>query len=766
MYVQLPPILPPMVKHLSKCPCIAIFVLVSMAIIAHAQIPSVPEKPEPPQTEPAWLFDSIETGATAQPDPNSGLLKLDVVVTDPQGNSVTGLNENDLTLLDNDQPRKIITFQAIQGAASTLDARTEIIVVIDEIDTPPLLLGRVEQVAQKFLLKNGGRLAHPVMLYRISREGLFASAGSSYDGKLLAKQITERKEPRTIWRAADIAGSFQWDPYGSTPITRRSLFNASWAELPHSLIALGSIAIEERRAQGRKLLFWIGSPWTIKPGRSQSLFETITELSTRLREARIALWFGNFWRQSDQDVFQYQNFLEGVTEQKTASIENVALQVLAVQSGGGELSGEGDAADPISQRVAQANTFYTITFDPPRTETIDEYHELKVVIGKPGLTVTTRTGYYNEPSYYDQAPSGVERVNLAQLREAINELQQASDSEGERRLKEMELTERLSSSELAKWLTTLKGRKSREALTALADQSAFLFPPAEDTLDQAPPSLQEQHQIAQRTVGYVSRMIPILPNLNTERITTLYSEPHHPEQTWKTSFGNQSLDPVSTTEATVHVSNGKEVVQEAPTSTNMQVSDRNGIFESRSLQTEGTFGPILASVLIAVAKPDSKLIWERWEKAEKGTLAVFRYNIPGKTPVFRVGFCCMAVDGVLQNFETYAPTYGEIAVDPATGAILRLTMRASLAWRLPLQHSDIMIEYGPVTLGGTSYICPIRSVEISRQRSVVLRTEFGETFKVYAPFVTILNDVKYENYQLFRSSSRILPGFTEVPNTK
>ena len=93
-------------------------------------------------------------------------------------------------------------------------------------------------------------------------------------------------------------------------------------------------------------------------------------------------------------------------------------------------------------------------------------------------------------------------------------------------------------------------------------------------------------------------------------------------------------------------------------------------------------------------------------------------------------------------------------------------MRAGLAWRLPLQHSDIMIEYGPVILGGTSYICPIRSVEISRQRSVVLHTEFGETFKIYAPFVTILNDVKYENYHLFQSTSRILPGFTEVPNTK
>ena len=711
-----------------------------MAMIARAQIPSVPEKPEPPQTEPAWLFDSIEYGKASQPDPNSGLLKLDIVVTDEQGKSVTGLDKNDLTLLDNGQPRKIVTFQAKQDAASTLDGRTEIILVIDEIDTPALDLIKVKETAQRLLQQNGGHLSQPLMIYRITNDGLSASTGPSADGNALEAEINEKKGPRTIWRAVDIAGS--------TPLSRWQ-----WIELPHSLIALGSIAIEERRIPGRKMLFWIGNPWPIRPNgfrylRFQHLFETVTELSTRLREARITLWLDDPRPQANEETLAYEKFLAGVTSEKTLAFENLAFQVLALQSGGGVLQGNFGAVDQISKSAARANSFYTITFDPPRTETIDEYHELKVVIGKPGLTVTTPSGYYNEPSYYDQARSGDKRVNMAQLREAINELQQASDSEGERRLKEMELTERLSSSELAKWLTTLKGRKSREALTALADQSAFPFPPAEDTLDQAPPSLQEQHQIAQKTVGYVSRLIPILPNLLTERITTLYSEPQLPGQTWKTSFGNQSLDPVSTTEATVHVSNGREVVQEMPTSTIAKIPDGRGILEQKSLQTEGTFGPILGSVLIAVAKPDSKLMWARWEKAEKGTLAVFRYNIPAKTPVFNVGFCCLPIDGVLENFETYAPTYGEIAVDPATGAILRLTMRAGLAWRLPLQHSDIMIEYGPVILGGTSYICPIRSVEISRQRSVVLHTEFGETFKIYAPFVTILNDVKYENYHL------------------
>jgi hypothetical protein len=97
---------------------------------------------------------------------------------------------------------------------------------------------------------------------------------------------------------------------------------------------------------------------------------------------------------------------------------------------------------------------------------------------------------------------------------------------------------------------------------------------------------------------------------------------------------------------------------------------------------------------------------------------------------------------------------------------MRLTIRAALSYRLPLQHSDIMVEYGPVMLGGTSYFCPIRSVGISRQRSIVELAEFGEKFKVYATFETVLNDVKYDNYHLFQSTSRVLPGFTEIPKAK
>ncbi len=45
-------------------------------------------------------------------------------------------------------------------------------------------------------------------------------------------------------------------------------------------------------------------------------------------------------------------------------------------------------------------------------------------------------------------------------------------------------------------------------------------------------------------------------------------------------------------------------------------------------------------------------------------------------------------------------------------------------------------------------------------------SEWGESFKVYAPFETLHNEQRFEKYHIFGTTSRILPGFVEVPNYK
>ena len=41
--------------------------------------------------------------------------------------------------------------------------------------------------------------------------------------------------------------------------------------------------------------------------------------------------------------------------------------------------------------------------------------------------------------------------------------------------------------------------------------------------------------------------------------------------------------------------------------------------------------------------------------------------------------------------------------------------------------------------------------------------EWSESYKVYAPFETLLNDVAFDKYHLFQPTVRMLPGFRPAP---
>ncbi len=96
-------------------------------------------------------------------------------------------------------------------------------------------------------------------------------------------------------------------------------------------------------------------------------------------------------------AFYYESFLKGVGSAKKVQNGNLALQVLSVQSGGRVLNSSNEIDKSIAICLADAKAFYTLSFDPPAADRPDEYHNLQVRIGKPGLTARTRTGYYAQP---------------------------------------------------------------------------------------------------------------------------------------------------------------------------------------------------------------------------------------------------------------------------------------------------------------------------------------------------------------------------------
>jgi hypothetical protein len=86
-----------------------------------------------------------------------------------------------------------------------------------------------------------------------------------------------------------------------------------------------------------------------------------------------------------------------VKSSREALPSHLNTKVLVTESGGLVLGPDNDLTPQLDNCFRDASTYYTLSFDPPRPDKRDEYHDLQVVVDKPGLTVRTNTGYYAEP---------------------------------------------------------------------------------------------------------------------------------------------------------------------------------------------------------------------------------------------------------------------------------------------------------------------------------------------------------------------------------
>jgi VWFA-related protein len=746
----------------------------SIATTALAQQTQSP--PFPPVTalrSPGLVMSEGVARDRNMPDPSQGLIRVDVSVTDKSGKPVVGLSERDFTLFDNNQPQKIATFQAFNGGIQPASS-LEVVLVINELNLPETVrsgkmkLSAADREAETFLRSHGGVLQHPTRIYRLTDRGLFATPHTSVDGNLLADELEQGGPERRIWSPSEIARDIGKIAKGE--------------DVLHSLVALGSIAIEERRRPGRKLMFWIGNGWAIEASRGTWFSDFSIELLTRMREARISLWGSSEWPLYDISgnpmPVNYHVDNEYLNEPRRDSL---SLSVIAARSGGGILDAHGNLSALIGECVEEESRYYSITFDPPRTNLVDEYHHLRMEVGNADTTAHSFNDYYDEPVFYDQPPVK-QPVTVKELETLIANAHRLSSSELAHQLEGVQLTQRADSSKVARLEKEVRGSNAREALKAIADESVFLAPPADEVLSTPPPDMATQRKILSNTISYINTIIPKLPDFSARRTTVQYQElPPKPNQTWKTATGDRSLHQGETATASIRFHDGKERVEnqsitgdspqhESVTAINSveeeSVMDALQKPRSEQLTTIGTFGPILVTVVAAATLPHSQLEWARWEQGEGGRLAVFRYRVTQETPLFFAEFCCLAKDFDSVLFKEAAPFHGEIAVDPSTGAILRLTTQADLASRLPLERSDVMVEYHPVVKGTRTFICPSRAVSISRHRRTIVISEWGENLKVYAPFETLRNEMRFEKYHIFGSSSRMLPGFVEVPNDK
>jgi hypothetical protein len=304
------------------------------------------------------------------------------------------------------------------------------------------------------------------------------------------------------------------------------------------------------------------------------------------------------------------------------------------------------------------------------------------------------------------------QLTVAQFEQLLLADNGDSDAKLAGQLVDVELTERASASRLARWESDFPGPRTREALIELADASSFLDLPPADIPTTTPPDREAERQMLSRTIDYASKTIRALPNFMATRETIHFEDtPSHQVGdhlgmgAYSTRMAGDQIDyqPLHVTgksAVAVAYRDGQEVVDAATAKARSREP-------ALGLTTFGEFGPILSVVLADAVR--SHMEWGYWEQGANAPTAVFRYQVAQPQSHYLVSF-----QGGADNGQTYPAYHGEIAIDPAIGSVLRLTVISDLAPPFQTIDTAILVGYAPVVIGDKTYICPVRGVALSK----------------------------------------------------
>ena len=362
----------------------------------------------------------------------------------------------------------------------------------------------------------------------------------------------------------------------------------------------------------------------------------------------------------------------------------------------------------------------------------------------------------------------ISQVTVAQLEQALTAAEGAhkSDDAIARQIGSSELSERLTEATLERLRSNLKaGGKAALALQLLADRSAFLDPPVNEL--PATPALDflSQLRLLQAARIYVAQTLSHLPNFLATRTENRFDD-----------SSRRAFHKVGTSSVEVSTRNDRE-----NTATDQMAS-------------WGEFGGMLTLVLKDV--DHGAVAWSHWEQTPAGLAAVFHYSVPKSASHFQVNVPVPAPladrepaqdvgrfgnsAGVKQPGRTASsivrvePGYrGSLWLNPATGAVLRITMDANPDDVAPYGRASMMVQYGPARIGDGVFTWLVRSLSLL-ELSTRAKAEFasgqnclvgisgqvpdcdhGDVSPSDAP-TKWLNETLFTGYHLFVSTIRIL----------
>jgi VWFA-related protein len=245
--------------------------------------------------------DGQRTGSSPATGNANRAISLDVVVTDKAGKPVAGLQPQDFTLLDNKQPRSILSLHPADGVTAKPDGPIELFLLIDGINSPLDSVANTRHQIEKYLRQNGGHLALPMSLIFLTELKVQIPVAPTRDGNALLASLDESSPGLRIFGSS--VGLYAAEERWQSSIRALDVLTASMAKTP-----------------GTKLIAWIGPGWPgfsgfqwLKTQKDQNeLFDYLAQVSTGLRQARMTLCSVDF-EQANPGQFNDRNLFTAIT---------------------------------------------------------------------------------------------------------------------------------------------------------------------------------------------------------------------------------------------------------------------------------------------------------------------------------------------------------------------------------------------------------------------------------------------------------------------
>jgi hypothetical protein len=341
--------------------------------------------------------------------------------------------------------------------------------------------------------------------------------------------------------------------------------------------------------------------------------------------------------------------------------------------------------------------------------------------------------------------SAPKKITVQELKDLLTSLQDAkkSDEEVATQMKQVELTEELTSATMNSLADKVAGPLSTEQLYVLEARSAVLPPPATDLPSAPAPDAAAQQAMLSKAADFATKTYTQLPHLTATKMTARFQDGVEAIHTTSGmhSHVDDNTDPLweqtrlyvrllfTHTDAT-ESENGNE---KPPAAKDKTQWGPNG--QVASIGNQLTLPTIVQE---ATASGNPKFL--RWESVAGKQIAVYSFSIDKKKTHYAVNYCCFpdtdtagvinygmakgtggapaatnaTAKGNLQtysdwkNFRTNIGYHGELFIDPDTGTIVRTITQADFKPTDFVHNESIRTDYAALPIGGKTLVVPVR----------------------------------------------------------